>query len=355
MAGPLAKYAFINAKLRARISQILPDDLFVQCAKAPSVEAVLAMLRDTPFSSLEEIYSSTGDLKQAELALLKSEIDLYKNVRNSMPQDAAAPVEALLVRFETDNLKHAIRLFFDRTIRHRSIERGRHYVLYEQILHDIPIDVIVNAKHFDEIAGVCGHTPYEPIIRKFGPTVESDKSLFRLEIGLDHYYYENLLVSIQRLSDQDRKVALRLIGVEIDLQNISWIIRFKEFQEMSLDVLINTLIPGGFSVDRPVIDDLYRAQNVTSALSDFLKDQYPGLSTLLSAKTSDSASRLLLINRVLEEVRKQEIHHILSGYPFTIGILLAYFLLKHDELRKIDMVLNAKHFGKDAERIESLL
>jgi vacuolar-type H+-ATPase subunit C/Vma6 len=74
MPGPLSKYAFINAKLRARISKILPEEIFTQLARAPSLEAALALLRETPFARLEEIYSGTGDLKQAELELLKNEI-----------------------------------------------------------------------------------------------------------------------------------------------------------------------------------------------------------------------------------------------------------------------------------------
>ena len=44
MAGVLSKYSFVNAKLRARISKILPDSTFSQLAKAPSLEAALALL-----------------------------------------------------------------------------------------------------------------------------------------------------------------------------------------------------------------------------------------------------------------------------------------------------------------------
>ena len=68
MASPLSKYSIINAKLRARISKILPDETFSQLAKAPFLEEALGLLRETPFASLEEIYSTTGDLKQADLS-----------------------------------------------------------------------------------------------------------------------------------------------------------------------------------------------------------------------------------------------------------------------------------------------
>ena len=67
MAGPLSKYSFINAKLRARISKILPDEKFNRLEQAQSLDEALALLRETPFAGLEEVYSATGDLKRAEL------------------------------------------------------------------------------------------------------------------------------------------------------------------------------------------------------------------------------------------------------------------------------------------------
>lgn len=355
MAGPLSKYAFINAKLRARISKILPGELFDELAKAPSVDEALALLAETPFAGLEKTYSRTGDLKQAELDLLQSEIELYRNIRQYIHPNSRDLVDALLSQFEIENLKNAIRIYFDRKIRGRSVESGIHYILYERIIHDIPMDIIVNAEDFEQIAGVCEGTPYGAIIKKYFHTVESEGSLFRLEIAFDHFYYENLLASIAKLNRRDREIALRLTGVEIDLQNINWIIRFRNFYNLPADAVMAAIVPGGFNLDKAVMAQIYNAQNVTSVLQGFIKRKYPGLSALLSSQTADSTSRLLLIRRILEEIMKQEVQRILAGYPFTIGITLAYFVLKRNELKKIRTILNAKHYGIEQERIESMI
>jgi V/A-type H+/Na+-transporting ATPase subunit C len=355
MAGPLAKYAFINAKLRARISKILPDDTFAQLAKAPSLEATLALLREGPFAGLEPIYDSTGDLKLAELELLKGEIALYRDVRQHLHASTQPLVEALLSRFEIENLKNAIRLFFDRTVRKRSVEAGIHYVLFDRIVHSLPIDVIINARSLEEIAGICSGTPYERIISKYSAVVESEGSLFRLEMAFDHYYYERLMEAIGQLDRRDRDVAMRLVGVEIDLQNIDWIIRFRKFYELPLEAVLAAMVPGGFSLNKTTIEELYRAQNVTTVLQGFVEGKYPGLSSLLASPAADSTSRLMLIQRILDEIRRREIQHILAGYPFTVGVILAYFILKGEELKKVRLILNAKEAGRSLERIESML
>jgi V/A-type H+/Na+-transporting ATPase subunit C len=355
VASSLSKYSLINAKLRARISNMVPDEVFRQLAGAASLEAALALLRQTPFAGLEEIYSGTGDLRMAELELLKAEIQLYRNIKRYLHKDLLAFVDALLSQFEIDNLKNAIRIFFDRKIRNRPGDSSIHYILYDRIIHDIPIDIVVNAETFEQIAGACEGTPYSQIIRKYSRTVESESSLFRMEIGFDHFYYRNLLAAIAKLSRRDRHIASRLAGVEIDLQNINWIIRFRHFYDLPLEAVLAAIIPGGVNLDRAVIAELYSAENVTSALQGLLGSRYPGLSTFVSSGGSDATSRLLLIQQMLNEIMKHEVQRIFVGYPFTVGIILAYFILKRSELRKIRIILNTKQYGVQRERIESMI
>jgi V/A-type H+-transporting ATPase subunit C len=354
-ADALSKYAFINAKLRGRISKILQDEMFERLIKAPSLDAALDILRETPFAELQEIYSSTGDLKKGELELLKKEIELYINIKQYIHQDSVELVNALLYQFEIENLKNAIRIYFDRKIRNCTTDPNIHYILYKTIIHDIPIDIIINAQNFDEIAGVCEGTPYSLIIKKYYHTVEAQGSLFRMEVALDHFYYDNLLSAAKKLARRDRDIVIRLMGVEIDLQNINWLIRLKNFYDLPLEAVMTAIVPGGVNLTQAIISELYRAQNITPVLQNFVKGKYPGLSALLSSQTSDSYSRLLLIHRILEEIMKQEVRRILAGYPFTIGIILAYFILKRNELKKIRAILNAKKYDIQQQRIESMM
>ena len=351
MAGPLTKYAFINAKLRGRISRILPEEMFVQLSRAPSLDAALALLRDTAYAGLEGTYATTGDMKLAELELLKLEIALYTELDLHVHQNSRPILQALLTRYEIDNLKNGIRIYFDRQVRGRSVEAGIHYVLRETILHPIPMEVVVNAGDLDEIAGVCRGTPYGEIVRKYAHAVESEGSLFRLEVALDHAYYARLLEAVEHLSAKDRHIARRLIGTEIDLQNISWIMRFKRYYDLPLETVRSILVPGGYSLRGLRVEELYGASNMTALLQDFVKEQYPALSTLLSTPTADSAARLRVLQQILTEIKRQEVQRILAGYPFTIGIVLAYFFLKGDEMDRVRTLLNAKHYGRSSEPV----
>lgn len=355
MADRLSKYAFINAKLRARISKILPSEVFSELARASSLESMLAMLRETGFQELESAYVATGDIKQVELKLIEHEIDLYRELRRHVHQSTVAFVDALLVRYEIDNLKNAIRVFFDHVVRGREMEPGSEYILYKPIIHALPIDRILYAESFDEIATLLEGTVYEVIIRDHIKEVEQEKNLFRMEIAFDHWYYANLLAVTGHLSRQDRHLANRLIGAEIDTENISWIVRLKTFYEVSGDLLQSSIIPGGTVIKKSLAEELCREESIASVMGNIIEGHYPEYLTLFTSQATQSTSGLALVGRILEEIRNQEIRRILRGDPFTIGIILAYFLLKHKELSTLRRLLTAKRYGREPDAIESMI
>ncbi len=355
MADRLSQYAFINAKLRARISQILTADFFNELARASTLESMLAMLRDTGFAELEKTYTATGDLKQVELKLIEHEIDLYRELKKHVHPDTVEFLEALLVRYEIDNLKNAIRVFFDRVVRGRAIEAGAEYIVYEPIIHDLPIDKILYAESFEEIAVLLAGTGYEEIIRGHAGQVRQEGNLFRMEIAFDHAYYAGLLAAAGRLGRRDRRIACRLIGAEIDTENISWMVRLKTFYDISRELLEAAIIPGGAVIKTSLAADLCREDSVAAVMGHIIEGYYPEYLPLLSAQAAESTSGLRLIGRILEEIRHQEIRRILTGDPFTIGIVLAYFLLKHKEVATLRRLLTAKRYGREINAMESMI
>jgi V/A-type H+-transporting ATPase subunit C len=58
---------------------------------------------------------------------------------------------------------------------------------------------------------------------------------------------------------------------------------------------------------------------------------------------------------VLEQVLLHETRRMLLGYPFTIGIVLSYFIFKKNEIKKVRAILNAKQYRIPEERIKDLI
>ncbi|MCW8965593.1 MAG: V-type ATPase subunit [Candidatus Pacearchaeota archaeon] len=355
MVADVSKYALINAKLRARISTILPHEFFFSLLKLRSISEMIPQLRGTAFSDCADIYDKTGDIKMVEQTLYKREAYLFHELNQFLPQGLLPLSRAYSTGYEIENLKNALRLFFDHTIRKRPIDEAIHYLMRDQLVHSIPFDPIINSTSFDDIISRLQHTPYGEIIQRKRAVVEQTQSLFPLTTDLDRFYYRQLLDTISALSQRDRLIALRLIGIEIDLQNINWIIRYRTYYQLPYDSLSDLIIPGGFSFKTSSLQDIYRSEHVTDPLLDLLKKNYPKIMVLLSQKSHISASRLTLIEQVLEQIMHDEVKRLMSGYPFTVGILLSYYFLKRLEIKRIRTVLNAGYYELSREQTASLL
>lgn len=355
MTSQVKKYGFINAKLRARISKILPDEFFTRIIRAHSLQEAVQLLNNTDFEVLDEVYSKTGDLKTAELELLRKEIHLYTDIERYVSGEVLFFVKALLLRYEIDNIKQAFRLWFDRMVREREIEHIIGYILREEIVHSMKIDNIVYAEAYDQVIEALQATPYAEFFRDKKEEVLRDKTTFPVEIELDRYFFRNLLRAVEQLGPKDKQIAHRMLGIEIDLENINWLVRFKTYYKLSEGEVLGYVIPGGRSLDSTTISSSYRAEDPGTMVSQILEKGYPSFSSFLKTKGTDTYSRLRLFESILREILSKEITKVLVGYPFTIGTILVYFLLKEKEIQKIRTILNAKFYNLSEERIESAL
>ena len=177
-----------------------------------------------------------------------------------------------------------------------------------------------------------------------------------MEIALDHHFYRQLLAAVDGLGTRDREIARRMIGAEIDLANINWLIRFKGFYKLDPERALACAIPEGIWLSPQAVAEAYAMDNPSAVLGELVRRRYPALASLLTPReATESYARLVLIERILAEILMLEVRHLMAGYPFTIGILLAYFVLKSAEIRRIKTVLNAKFYNWPEERIMAAL
>jgi V/A-type H+-transporting ATPase subunit C len=355
MTTRVKRYAFINAKLRARLAQLISDDVLHNLMGAPTLHDALVLLRETPFAYLEDLYNRTGDLKLGEVTLFKHEIELYRELEKYLDEEVLGTVRALALNYEIENLKNGLRIFFDRTVHGRDVREAVSYLYFGRVEHDIDIRQIAEAEKLDEVITALQDSPYARIVERHREAILEEKTLFRLEVAFDRFYFDNLVQKAGDLNSRDRETALRLIGIEIDLLNINWIIRLRSFYRLPMDTAMGFLIPHGFNIGEDAVKEAYASENLVKILQGIIRKKYPGLATLLTASTGDTYSRLLLVERILDQILQLEIGRIRSGYPFSIGIVLAYFILKRNETRKITTVLNAKQYNLSEDRIGEIV
>ena len=356
----VSDYAFVNAKLRARIGIMRDMSLYDEMIKSRSLTEAFAKLDGTRHQDLLEVYRKTGDLQQVELQMLENEIALYREVEGYLPNAPSAFVSVLLEKIEVDNVKNAIRLWYSNVVRHHAISYRASYIYKKGIVHKIDYDKAINASTYPELVSAFHGTPYEEVLAGFSLESIASEGLFPLEIALDHMWFKHLGEGIKKLTGQDRKTAEAIYTVDVDLKNILMITRYSYSYHLSPAELKKVMIPMGYIAREAEKSGALSSEDPIAVLSGIVRHHYPQISEEIARirRTADDLTtveennrEIVLIEAYLGERRKKEYKKILMGDPFSIGVVLAYFFLCLQEDGNLRAILSGKYYGQSEAKI----
>lgn len=355
MARPVTKYGFINAKLRARISKGLDAEKFRRMVEAADMNEAVQTLENTAYAAVPQVYHETGDIKMAEREILIHEITVIKELKRYVQEETESLVDKLLEQYEMEILKDALRFWFDRTVRSRNVEGGYSYLYKEQIVHDIDVYSIVYADSIQEIFETLENTPYYEVITEELPRAKERGSLYTMETKLEHLYFRRLQDVTEEFGGRDRDIAKRIIGIQIDIENINRLSRYIRFYHDAGEKDGPDFISGGENMPGDELDAVLQAKHPLDALLSSLGTRFGSrqLFDQIKGKREDTSIQMLLT--LLEEIFEEEIRKLLLGYPFTVGIILAYCFIKKNEIKKVIRVLNGKYYGTEQSRLNQLV
>lgn len=345
MASPSSEYGYISAKLKARSSRFLADEGIERVVRSKSLQEAFLNLRGSFLEGLEAQYAASGDLKSVEAFLASKERNAYAEIVGSLAGPAAAFIDAYAEKHSIDLLKDALRLWFDAHVRSRPIEDRAIYLGNGKLRAGsgralMDLTAVSHAASFSEVAQALSSTVYGPVVSTALPEAVSKGSLFELECALDRLYFDGLFSAFQALSPRDRASVERLVGLDVDIQNIANLVRLGTVSGLGADAAQKYLM------------DFSAAAPAAELARSFSSDNVSGMaSTLLGSEAR--VPNLGALERLLRRMRLSEARKRLAGDPFSIGIVMAYFVLFGEEVRRVRMILNAKYFGLSEDRLRS--
>jgi ATP synthase A1 C subunit len=346
--GPIKKYSLVNAKVRARLGQLLSTERIERLARTRNPQEFYAALNGTVY---EEVFSDPEinvDPRYAEKLLFRKEIIWHAELIQDLRGEIRDLVAQFVEKYEIENIKAALRA--------RRSERGEEvlrYIVKTALPNRIPYISIYEADTVEEALLLLSGTPYlQPAMSALDDYNEK-KNLFPIETAMEIDYYRRLEKKVQKLSGRDRKIAAKLIGLEIDQKNIEWLVRLKFYYDIPVADLLDYNIPGGASLGRQQLMKIFQADSVEELLTAAF-DHYLGQAAMLFSKVPQ-AGKLYVMEIILWDYLVREARRTLGGFPFTIGTVLSYLILKRAEIRNLITILNGKVIGLDHDAIDNHL
>jgi V/A-type H+/Na+-transporting ATPase subunit C len=334
LGGGVSEYAAIHARVRAMYSSLLTPQMWARLSEATDLTALIGLLKDTAYGPyLMRVEEENLTPRRAVYQIKGKVADAYITVIRSVPGHTRPLLTQLYRHFEVDNLKAAL----------RGIVTGATWNRVQYVLFPLgpmtvlPAQVMAEAGSVGAAVEQLRDTPYYDTLSHAMKRYAAEQSLFPLEVALDLNYWRELWSDVNRLPSQDRAQSLRIVGSLLDMNNLMWAIRYRVYHHLSEEEVINYTLPFGYRVR----DEDIRAIAAGADIPQVVTRVYPdltGVDTLLHEPQSGLPELELQLQRhVGEQCRAAFI-----GYPFHIGVPLAYVMLNELEMQDLTVLIEAK-------------
>lgn len=341
MAGGVSGYAAINARVRVMYSDLINTDYFATLIEAADLTAFVGLLKHTAYGPYLE------NLKEKEFAprgiafqIKRRLADVYQSVIHSAPGNARPLLFQLYRYYEVTNLKAVLRGIGMGPIREGETslwDRVRDVLFPFGSMTVLPAEAMAETGNVGSAVELLQGTPYFEILSFAMKRYSAEQSLFPLEVALDLNYWRKLWQEARLLLGEDQSQALRVVGSLIDLNNLMWAIRYRVYQHLSEEELINYTLPFGYHIK----DDDIRAIAAGAEIEAVVERVYPEISNIETILSEPQSGLPRLELELKKYLMKQCITEFV-GNPFHIGIPLAYLVLSDLEIQDLTVLIEAK-------------
>ena len=332
------KYAYPNAKIRALKGQLLPENTFRALLHCERFEEVLNILHSTHYAeALSELPGTEISGPQLNSVLYRSLFQDYEKTIRALSRNLQPFFILLYQKYELINLKTILRGIFSQS----SAEEVQALLLPTERHTLFSKDALLTFRNVQDVInhlqGSFFQYPLNRALRRF----EEEQEIFPLEMALDLHYYHTLWDEIKPLPAAEQKILRRLLGIWLDLLNVSWIVRFKEEYHFSSEEILNYTIHHGANFRLRDRRQLSKAQDIGEIL-EYLKQSVYGKG--LSDQLTPSTLHIQLGRFLATQLRSYFV-----GNPFQVGVILGYLWLKEFEISDLISIAEAKKYGLSLE------
>lgn len=157
---------------------------------------------------------------------------------------------------------------------------------------------------------------------------------------------------VKKMKGADLKNCLAIVGSAIDVINVLIILRSKIMGSTSVKA---HLVPARWKLDQTSLEQLVAFQDVGQGL-DFMTSHYYYRTIFGGARQKYEDTKSLSFLEI--GLRQHQLHlskRIFLGFPYSVGIVLAFLILKENESRNLAGIINGVDANLPSDEIRSLL
>jgi V/A-type H+-transporting ATPase subunit C len=346
-ASGVSEYAAINARVRVMYATLYSPQNLTVLGEAVDFSSLLGQLKHSPYGPYLEQVSDKDLTPRRTVFQLKCRVaDEFSSIIRMSPKQARPLLIQLFRYFEVDNLKAVLRGL----VTGASWDRVRYVLFPPSPITGIPGQAMMEAGSIAAAIELLRGTPYYETLSHAMKRYSAEQNIFPLEVALDLDYWRGLWKETNNLPAQDRTQALRVIGALVDITNLMWAIRYREYHHISEEELINYTLSFGYRVSDKDIRDIAAGADI----AQMVKRIFPNLSDV-DVLLQENQHNLPKLETELKRHLMNQCKAVFVGNPFHIGLPLAYLMLTELEIQDLTVLVEAKSTLTPAEEFRQYL
>lgn len=340
-------YAALSARVRAMHSYMLSAQDMARLSDAPDFPSLVSLLKQTAYGPY------VANLKEDEITPRRVAIQIkgrLADVYNSVIHMAPGHIRPLLIQlyryFEVDNLKAVLRAIVSQS----DWEHVKDVLFPIGSLSVLPAQAMVESGSVGSAVELLNGTVYEEPLSFAMKRYSQEQNLFPLEVALDLYYWRRLWKEAKQLQGQDREQATRVVGSLMDMNNLTWAVRYRVYYHLSEEELINYTLPFGYHVRDEDVRAVAAGADIASVVSHVYPD-IPEINSMLEAPQSGLPRLEVQLKRQL----MKQCMAAFAGNPFHAGLPLAFLVLSNLEIQDLVVLIEGKSSGFSEDEIRPFL
>lgn len=350
--GPF-KYSAANAGARARLAQLLPPNLWSRLMNVSGVDDFVGLLAGTAYhSTLTAIEEPDPSPERVEKALRASLVNRLRLPLRFIRGEVETLLDWHWRRFELNNLKLALRAIAAGT----PAPRIRAMLVPLGAASGLPWEALSESRSVSAAADRLPETPvgnfFRRTLKQALDRYQRESEIFVLEVALDLAYYRQLLKLQEKLFRTDREYAEKFIGTRVESKNLLWAFRGRIFFDLSPEEILNYTLQRRLRVDASVVRKIATGASLPQIVEQLWGRRLIDPAELTNLPPAQALRRLeLAFQRYLYRLA----HQARRGYPFHLGIILAYQTLLESETQDLITVLEGNIAGWSTPDIQDQL
>ncbi len=335
-------YANINAKVRAMLSQLLDSEKWQSMLSCKDLPSLMAKLEGTRYEKWTKNTTPEEFVRLLDKTIVTESAFTEKRIKNFLSGTPAEIMGILTEEYDIDQIKRGLRCWKKKITFEKpdpDILSGRHIIDWDIFnRYEMPVEELILSLPMNPFGAALGNA--RMIYKK-------TQALFFFEVALEKDLFRRIWLEIDKLSGSDKKSVQKLFGLQIDILNIKNMIRSKFYYHISPEMIEHIIYNNGANLSYNKCFDAYANFEQKEFLAKIACTPFDRLSEIL--KMPDIKPAMMLIDELLFELFHRQIRSIFSGYPFTMGVPLAYVMLNRWELKQVRSLAWSLYLGAEDE------